>query len=437
MNLEDLSLIDAAAGIRSGDFSPVEYVRRLLARIDEMEPRLEAWVTIDREKVLADAGECEKEARSKRFRGPLHGIPLGIKDIFYTEGLRTMMGSVLFKDFVPAEDAHAVARLKEAGAIVLGKTVTTVFANLDPGPTRNPWNLEHTPGGSSSGSAAAVAAGMCPAALGTQTVGSVARPAAFCGLPSLVPARQRISLKNVFPLAWSLDHAGIFARSVDDIRLMFDAMTGLALEDTVPLGRPVRIGVVRQFFYENATAEVRSLNDALVTRLAGAGIDIDEARLPDIFEIQQSILRTILRCETSSIHEHLFAEHSETYGPKLRMLVETGMLVPADDYLRAKRLRRKYQREMAGLFDTFDVLLTPAAPGTAPHGISTTGDPVMNGPWTLSDFPTMTLPCALGANGLPLGIQLTGPPLQEGMLLQIAKQMEAVIGFSSHCRRDL
>src|SRR6476646_3925389 len=199
MNLEDLSLIDAAAGIRSGDFSPVEYVRRLLARIDEMEPRLEAWVTIDREKVLTDAGECEKEARNKRFRGPLHGIPLGIKDIFYTKGLRTMMGSVLFKDFVPAEDAHAVARLKEAGAIVLGKTVTTVFANLDPGPTRNPWNLKHTPGGSSSGSAAAVASRMCPAAIGSQTVGSVGRPAAFCGVASLVPAQQRISLKGVFP----------------------------------------------------------------------------------------------------------------------------------------------------------------------------------------------------------------------------------------------
>src|SRR4051812_44013978 len=192
MNLEDLSLIDAAAGIRSGDFSPVEYVRGLLGRIDEIDPRLQAWVTIDREKVLAEAGDCEREVRGKRFRGPLHGIPIGIKDIFYTKGLRTMMGSVLFKDFVPAEDAHAVERLREAGAIVLGKTVTTVFANLDPGPTRNPWNVEHTPGGSSSGSAAAVAAGMCPAALGTQTVGSVGRPAAFCGLPSLMPARQRI-----------------------------------------------------------------------------------------------------------------------------------------------------------------------------------------------------------------------------------------------------
>src|SRR5215471_3540711 len=429
MNLEDLSLADAAAAIRSGDLSPVDYVSRLLDRIDAIESRLQAWVTIDRKTALAQASELEIEAKRKQFRGPLHGIPVGIKDIFYTKGLRTTMGSVVFEDFVPAEDAQAVTKLKDAGAIVLGKTVTTVFANLDPGPTRNPWNLEHTPGGSSSGSAAAVAARMCPAAIGTQTVGSVGRPASFCGLPSLVPARQRISLKNVFPLAWSLDHAGIFARSVRDIRLLLDAMTETPVENPVPARRPIRVGIVRGFFYDNATAEVRTLNDILARKLAAAGFEVVQAQLPGIFEIQQSILRTILRSETSSIHEAIFAKHAEAYGPKLRMLVETGMLVHASDYLRARRLRRKYQREMARLFERFDVLLSPAAPGTAPQGISTTGDPVMNGPWTLSDFPTMTLPYALGANGLPIGVQLTAAPLQEGMLLEIAKKIETVVGF--------
>src|SRR5262249_1101793 len=431
MSLEDLSLADAAAGIRSGELSPVDYVSHLLDRIDAIEPRLQAWVTIDRKTVLAQASELEIEAKRKRFRGPLHGIPVGIKDIFYTKGLTTTMGSVVFEDFVPAEDAQAVTKLKVAGAIVLGKSVTTVFANLDPGPTRNPWNLEHTPGGSSSGSAAAVAARMCPAAIGTQTVGSVGRPASFCGLPSLVPPRRRISLKNVFPLAWSLDHAGIFARSVQDIRLMLDAVAEAPIENPIRPGRPIRVGVVRGFFYENATAEVRTLNTALADRLAAAGFEVDEAQLPGVFEIQQSILRTILRSETSSIHEALFRKHPEAYGPKLRILVETGMLVHANDYLRAKRLRRKYQREMAQLFENFDVLLTPAAPGTAPRGITTTGDPVMNGPWTLSDFPTMTLPYALGANGLPIGVQLTGPPLQENFLLEIAQQIEAFIGFRS------
>src|SRR5262249_1141011 len=183
---ESLSLIEAASAIRRATLSPVEYVEALFGVIDRLEPHIQAWVTIDRERVLSEARRCEAEARSGKFRGPLHGVPVGIKDIFYTQGLRTSMGSIIFKDFVPDRDSPTVTKLKQAGAIVLGKTVTTVFANLDPGPTRNPWNLHHTPGGSSSGSAAAVAARMCPAAIGTQTVGSVGRPAAYCGVASLV-----------------------------------------------------------------------------------------------------------------------------------------------------------------------------------------------------------------------------------------------------------
>jgi aspartyl-tRNA(Asn)/glutamyl-tRNA(Gln) amidotransferase subunit A len=431
MSLEDLSLTAAATAIRSGRLSPVDYAQALLSRIDATENRIQAWVTIDRKAVLAEARRCEDEARNKNFRGPLHGVPVGIKDIFYTRGLKTTMGSAVFNDFVPDEDAAAVTKLKQAGAIILGKTVTTQFANLDPGPTRNPWNLEHTPGGSSSGSAAAVAARMCPAALGTQTVGSVGRPAAFCGVASLMPVRQRISLKNVFPLAWSLDHAGVFARSVIDLRLMLDVMSESPTATGVRPQNPIRIGFIRGFFFENATPEIRESTEALAGRLVAAGFEVEEARLPAIFDIQQAILRTILRSETSSIHERLFAEHSATYGPKLKTLIETGMLVEAADYLHAKRLRRKYQREMSRLFEKFDVLMTPAARGTAPEGIGTTGDPVMNGPWTLSDFPTMTLPHALVANGLPLGIQLTGSPLQESLLLDVGTQIETVIGWKS------
>ena len=187
MNPEDLSITAAASAIRDGNLSPVDYVRALVVRIDALEPRIQAWVTIDREAVLAEAKQHEAEAQRKQFRCSLHGVPVGIKDIFYTKGLKTSMGSVLFTDFIPDEDATAVAKLKKAGAIVLGKTVTTQFAYLDPGTTRNPWNIAHTPGGSSSGSAAAVAARMCPAAIGTQTVGSVGRPAAFCGIVSLMP----------------------------------------------------------------------------------------------------------------------------------------------------------------------------------------------------------------------------------------------------------
>jgi aspartyl-tRNA(Asn)/glutamyl-tRNA(Gln) amidotransferase subunit A len=433
MNPEDLSLSEAAAAVRRGSLSPVEYVEALFRVMDRIESQIEAWVTVDRERVLSEARTCDAEARNGDFRGPLHGVPIGIKDIFYTDGLRTTMGSVIFKDFVPDCDARAVTKLKQAGAVVLGKTVTTVFANLDPGATRNPWNLEHTPGGSSSGSAAAVAARMCPAAIGTQTIGSVGRPAAFCGVASLVPAQRRISLRHVFPLAWSLDHAGIFARSTADIQVMLDAMAESPVEPS-DLRAPFRIGVVRHFFYENATKEARSLNDRLADRLASEGFVVEEAALPAIFDLQQAILRTILRVETSSIHERLFAEHAETYGPKLRALIETGMLIDASDYARALRLRRRYQREMAKLFEKFDVLMTPPARGVAPAGIGATGDPVMNGPWTLTDFPTMTLPHALSADGLPIGVQLTGPPFQERLLLEIAKQIEAIVSFTARPR---
>jgi Asp-tRNA(Asn)/Glu-tRNA(Gln) amidotransferase A subunit family amidase len=216
---------------------------------------------------------------------------------------------------------------------------------------------------------------------------------------------------------------------------MLDVLSESPIVPGVRPRNPVRIGILRGFFFENAEPEARSSIDALANRLASAGFEVEEARLPGIFDIQQAILRTILRSETSSIHERLFAEHSGTYGPKLRALIETGMLVEAADYLHARRLRRKYQREMARLFERFDVLMTLAARGTAPEGIGSTGDPIMNGPWTLADFPTMTLPYALAANGLPLGVQLTGPPLQESLLLEIGTQIESAIGFDTLCER--
>src|SRR2546426_9660893 len=385
MNPEALSLTSACRAIRDGSLSPVDHVKALFARIDKVEPQVRAWVTLDRDAVLADARQCEAEAHSKQFRGILHGVPIGIKDIFYTKGLRTTMGSELFRDFVPQHDSGAVARLKEAGAIVLGKTVTTMFANLDPGPTRNPCNSAHTPGGSSSGSAAAVAARMCPAAIGSQTLGSVGRPAAFCGIPSLVATQRRIGLSRTWPLAWSLDHVGIMGRSVADLEIMLDAMSESAVERT---RRPkaYRIGIIRDYFYAHATEEARSLNDALANKLGGAGFQIEEAHLPAIFEVAPATLRTIIRAETASVHEQVFQTNRHTYGPKIRAVVETGMLIDVSDYVRARRIRRKYQSEMAKLFERFDALMTPAAPGTAPD-LSTTGDPVMNGPWTLADFP--------------------------------------------------
>jgi aspartyl-tRNA(Asn)/glutamyl-tRNA(Gln) amidotransferase subunit A len=428
-NLEELSLVESASLIKTGEVSSEEYARALLTHMDRIEPRVQAFVTVDRDAVIAEAKRCDAEASTNRFRGPLHGVPIGVKDVYYTKGLRTTVGAAPFQNFVPDCDADLVIQLKKAGAIILGKTVTTVFVFLDPGPTRNPWNLEHTPGGSSSGSAAAVAARMCAGAIGSQTVGSVGRPAAYNGVVSLMPTQSRVSMKNAFPLSWPLDHAGIFGRSVADVELQLKAISQSPIETSNPR-RPFRVGVIRDFFYENATPEARTLQDGFLGMLASAPeFIVDEAKLPPAFELNQPILRTILRADVAAIHKELFAAHPTAYGPKLRELIETGMLVSAEDYIHARRLRRMFQREMMRLFESFDVMLTPAAPGPAPAGIGATGSAVMNGPWSLADFPTMTLPYALAANGLPLGIQLSGPPLAEAALMRVASAIESVATF--------
>jgi aspartyl-tRNA(Asn)/glutamyl-tRNA(Gln) amidotransferase subunit A len=432
MNPEALSAVEAAAAIRSGALSPVSYVESLLARIDRLEPRIHAWVTIDRDSVMAQARGLEAEARARKFRGPLHGVPVGIKDIFFTKGLRTTMGASCFADFVPAYDAAVVRKLQQAGAIILGKCVTTVLVFLDPGPTGNPWNTAHTPGGSSSGSAAAVAAGMCPLSIGSQTVGSVGRPGAFNGVASLMATQARISIAGAFPLAWSLDHVGAFSRSAADLRLLTECLSEGPLRlHPARHNREFRVGVVREFFGEQADAESQRALSALEGTLAGSGFRLEEARLPAVFERMGAILRTLVRAESASVHESLIRMHPESYGPKLRELVQIGTVLDATSYMRAKRMRKIYQREMQKLFERFDVLMTPAARGTAPSGLEATGDPVMNGPWSLADFPTMTLPYALGANGLPLGIQISAPPLQEALLFEIGQAMEAAIGFQA------
>ena len=431
MNLEGLSLIEAANSIRNGSLSPVDYVEGLLARVDKVESRVQAWTTIDRDAVRAEARQLDLEARKKQFRGPLHGIPVGIKDIFYTKDLRTTIGTTAFADFVPAYDASVVKKLRHAGAIIMGKCVTTVLIFLDPGPTRNPWNTKHTPAGSSSGSAAAVAAGMCPVSIGSQTVGSVGRPGAFNGVVSIMPTQSRVSLAGAFPLAWSLDHVGAFSRSVADMEVLLETLSDSPMPSHPARagGHKYRIGVVRGFFHEKAEAESRAQIDLLAGKLSDAGFHVEEAALPPIFDIHQALIRTIVRAEAAATHHDLILSNPEAYGPKLRDLVQMGQLIDATSYLRARRIRRHYQRDMARLFAHFDILLTPGAPGPAPAGMAT-GDPVMQAPWTLADFPTMTLPYGLSANGMPLGVQLSAAPLHEGLLLDAAKAVESVIGFT-------
>ncbi len=436
-----LGVSESAAQIRDGTLSPVALAQALFDRIDAFELLLQAWVTIDREQVLDTAREREKEAEQGRFRGPLHGVPVGIKDIFYTEGMATTACSPILADFVPDYDAPCVAKLKEAGAIVLGKTVTTEFAASDPSPTLNAWNSAHTPGGSSSGSSVAVSTGMCAAALGSQTAGSVCRPASFNGIVGLKPSYGRISRRGVVAYSWSLDTVGVLARSVTDAAVMLQAMAGHDPQDDgsvaepVPdyldqmnsLDRPPRIGIIRDFFYDRSAAEVREHTDDAVQKMAAAGAVIEEISLPDSFATAHACQSIVSNVEAAAFHEEYFRDRADEYGPGVRSSIELGMLIPALDYVQAQRLRREFRRDMITALASVDAVLMPTTTSPAAADLGTTGDPVFQVPWTSAGLPSITLPSGLGASGLPLGIQLASQPFSEGSLLAVARWCESVL----------
>ncbi|MGH7333399.1 MAG: amidase [Candidatus Rokuibacteriota bacterium] len=443
MTLHELTASEAAALIRARQLSPVDLVEALLARIAAVDGRVKAWTLVDHEGARAVAQRCAAEAASGAWRGPLHGVPFGIKDIFYTAGLRTEAGSRVLAGFVPTWDATSVARLTAAGAIVLGKCHTTEFATLDPAPTRNPWNLDHTPGGSSSGPAGAVAARTVPLAFGSQTIGSNNRPASYCGLVGFKPTHGRIPARGVLPLAWTQDHVGLMARSVEDVALMLQATAGHDPADPTSSAQPVpdfrvaierrrppRIGVPRPFFFERGDAEVRRAAEEAMERLRRAGATLDDTGAPASLEAALGAAWTIVQVEAAAYHRELHATKAELYGPRIREMIEVGMLVPGELYVRALRLRRRFRRELAEIAAPFDVLLTPSTTTPAPPGMPT-GDPAFQTPWSFSGWPSLTLPCALSAAGLPLGIQLIARPFDEAPLLSAAAWCEEVLGRAS------
>ena len=442
MSLHTLDAVDAARAIREKVLSPVDLVDALLERIDRIDARVQAWALLDRDGARMAARQAADEAARGVFRGPLHGVPFGAKDIFYSAGLRTEAGSKVMAGFIPDYDAAAVARLKGAGAILLGKLHTTEFATYDPAPTRNPWNLVCTPGGSSSGSAAAVAARMIPLSLGTQTIGSNVRPASYCGLVGLKPTFGRISTRGVMALSYTQDHVGLMARSVEDIALGLAITAGHDPEDPSSSRAPVpdyvtaltrrrapRVGVLRELF-ERATPEVADITAQAVNRLARAGATVDEAKLPPTFRAVYSGAYLVTRSDTASIHAERFAVKADLYRPAIRSAIEMGMLIPGDLYVRALRIRRQFRREMAPLLDRYDVLLTPTTPAPAPEGMAT-GDPRFQVPWSFSGLPSITLPCGLTTTGLPLGIQLVSAAFTEASLLSAAAWCEDVLGRAS------
>jgi aspartyl-tRNA(Asn)/glutamyl-tRNA(Gln) amidotransferase subunit A len=440
--LHELGAREAAERIARRELSPVDLLEHLIRRLDELEPQIRAWVTVDRSRALAAAKELEVDARHGRIRGALHGVPIGLKDIYSTAGLRTTCGSPIFAEYVPSSDATVVRRLKQAGALILGKTVTTEFAGADPGPTRNPWNVEHTPGGSSSGSAAAVAARTVPLAFGSQTGGSIQRPAAFCGVFGLKPTTGRVSKHGVFPVSWSLDHMGPLARSVADIALALQISAGHDPHDpstsSAPVPdflsavehaeRPPRIGLVRDYYMEHADAELREHTEGVATRLADAGATVEELKLPKIFEAGVAAGRIILQVEAASAHANLLAQYGGRYGPRIRGLLDVGALIPAEQYVHAHRVRRRFRAEMSQLFAHCEVLLAPAVTTAALRGLASTGDDALNAPSSFSGLPALTIPSGLSEGGLPLAVQLIAAAFSEDRLLGAARWCEVTLG---------
>jgi len=421
-----MSLTEAAKALKTKEITAIDYTDSLLERIQKTEPQIHAWVTIEPEKTRRAA----VKATDKKPHSIIHGVPIGVKDIYSTAGTRTTMGSPIYKNHIPDKDAAMVQKIKKKGAIVLGKTETTEFALHDPAPTTNPWNIYHTPGGSSSGSAAAVATGMCPAAFGSQTGGSVIRPASYCGIVGVKPTYDLLSREGVYPLAWSLDHIGYMTRTVEDAHHMLAALTDKETPWSVP-EKPPRIGVLRGYFKENAQETVWKGYEETITKLWGEGAEMIEVDLPESFKLVPDVHRVIMAVEVAAVHEDQIRTRKDEYGEYIRGFIMSGLLVPATAYLRAQRLRGTIIEDMKKLIDQYDCVVCPSTTDTAPEGLEWTGSPAFNAPWSLTGFPSITVPSGLAPNGLPLGLQLVGTPLSEWKLLGIAGWCFDRIGFDT------
>ncbi len=437
----DLTIAEAVDAVRTRSVSVVELMESLLARSRTLDPALRVWETLDEDAALDAARSAQADVERGRLRGPLHGAPIGVKDIFNTQGVRTTSGSPIYEDFTPGFDSTAVARLTAAGAIMMGKTVTTEFASFDPSPTRNPWNPRHTPGGSSSGSAAGVAARMFPGALGSQTSGSVLRPASYNGVVGLKPTFGRISRYGVTPVAWSLDTVGCFTRTVEDAGIMLDALAGMDELDPASSAEPVsryadaavnpappRIGALRRFFFERADDEVAAHTDEAIGRLARAGASVSEAEPECDFDTLLAAHRIVMNVESAVSRGPDFAARPDDFSPNVRGSIEWGMMAPATAYVQAQRRRAAFRREAADLAARFDALLTPSTLTPAPRDLTTTGDASFQAPWTTAGLPAISLPSGLSASGLPLGIQLVAAPFAESRLLSAASWCEGALG---------
>jgi aspartyl-tRNA(Asn)/glutamyl-tRNA(Gln) amidotransferase subunit A len=449
-----VTIREAAEGLRARRFSSEELTTAVLGRIQRQDSTLRAFITVTAEQALLRARQADAELAAHRDRGELHGIPVALKDIFFTRGVRTTAGSRIYQDFVPDRDAAVVERLEAAGAVPLGKTnmhelaYGITSANPHFGAVRNPWNAGHSPGGSSGGSGAAVAAGMAYAAMGSDTGGSIRIPASFCGIVGLKPTYGRVSRRGAFPLAWSLDHMGPLAQSVRDAALMLNAIAGHDGGDATSSRHPVvgfvpeedcsirglRIGFPEKYFFDRLDPEVESSVRGACARAEAMGATVKPVDLPDMAALA-AIGRVILLCEaTAGMEPHLHKR--ESFGADVLALFDQGRLLPATDYIHAQRLRKKIQREFARVWQGADCLIVPATPITAPRlGESTVrfgseeedvrlaATRLVRG-FNVLGLPALSIPCGLSSKGLPIGLQIVGPPMEEALILRVGAALE-------------
>ena len=429
----------AAAGLREGRFTSEELVRGFLERIDEVDAQVQAWAFLDRDYALEQARRADQARELGNPLGPLHGIPVGVKDIFDTADMPTEDGTVLHAGRRPRHDATAVALLRQAGAVIMGKTVTTELAVYSPGKTRNPHDPKRTPGGSSSGSAAAVAAGMVPLAIGSQTNGSVIRPAAYCGVVGFKPSHGTISRQGVLHQSDALDQIGVFAGTIEDAAMLAECLMSYDPEDAAmrPAARPdlcriaaeepplpPSLAFVKTPVWDHAEEDTRA---AFAELAAFLGDRAAEVPISSLFEHAVDLHKTILETDLAVSFALEYEKGKRKLSERLRKMIESGRRTLAPDYVRAIARIPVLRRALDEIFDRYDAIVTPATTGEAPLGLDSTGSPIFCTAWTLIGVPAITLPLLQGANGMPLGVQLVGRKGDDARLLRTARWLSDLV----------
>ena len=424
------NLAGASASLRSGAVLVTDYLNELEARFSEREPTLHAFVPEPGrfERLRREAEALLETHPTADSRPALFGVPVGVKDIFHVEGFSTRAGSRLPPEELAGAEAEVVTRLRRAGALILGKTATTEFAYFAPAATTNPHDPAHTPGGSSSGSAAAVAAGLCPLALGTQTIGSISRPASYCGVVGYKPSYERVSREGVIPLAPSVDHVGFFASGVAGI----ERVAAVVCDDWTPVyeeRRPV-LAIPGGPYLRRAGSEARSWFRFVCERLSDAGFEVRRVSAMEDFEGIELRHRAIVAAECARVHADWYSRFRDLYHPKTAQLIEQGLGISDSELDTALTGCESLRDELTTVMKTerVDLWISPAAPGVAPHGLDSTGDPIMNLPWSHCGLPTLAIPSGAGEGGLPIGLQIAAGWHQDERLLGWGRQLEQVLG---------